>query len=273
MARLTSDFANGLDVSSASESKVKMPSGRLFRAYATEGDDANSAAVESNEIDGAQPRQRPFSPGKWTLVSSKPQLTLHCPAQLGDIPPSANCEPELRAVRVAPLVQTQSASRGAQVSQDLYFPHCIRLPVCGGCCPSARLQCQATQVSRQNVSVLHLRYSARERRFRLGGVARVEVERHGRCACQCITRPADCGPGQLYRAAECRCLCPPTAQAVCLKRQRAAGSLPARFVSWNAASCQCECKPPGGVWRCAAGFWFDGSTCRLVSSLARSAPN
>lgn len=142
------------------------------------------------------------------------------------------------------------------------FQSCIRLPVCGGCCPSERLRCSAIESTKQNISLLHLRFSARDRRFQLGGVVRVQVEKHRRCACQCVTQPGDCRPGQLYRADECRCICPMAIKAACLKRQRAVGSLLARFIIWKPERCECECKAPGGVRRCSSGLWFDARTCR-----------
>ena len=190
-----------------------------------------------------------------------------------DIPPSANCEPELRTVHVAPLVTnslTRQLSSSVSSQSDIYFPHCIRLPVCGGCCPSERLRCTPTIVAKQNVSVLHMRYSMQNRRFQLGGVERVQVERHNRCQCQCITQPSDCGPEQLYQADECRCICPDTVKMACLKRQRKMSNLPSRFILWNGARCKCECNPPGGVWRCATGFKFDRTTCRYMCDSLQS---
>ncbi|KAI2800388.1 hypothetical protein BLOT_012892, partial [Blomia tropicalis] len=86
-----------------------------------------------------------------------------------DIPPNANCEPEIRTINIAKLLQrnvssileniqnepkSRSTLNSIAISQgDLYFPHCIRLPQCGGCCPSPRLRCEPITIVKQNISV------------------------------------------------------------------------------------------------------------------------
>lgn len=168
---------------------------------------------------------------------------------------------------------------------DLYFPHCIRLPVCGGCCPSPSLRCTPTSTSSLNISVLHLKYSPPARRFALAAVLRVPVERHLACACRCATTAADCRPGQLYRPETCACACPQAAVEGCLLRQQrqqqmrqgmkgqnlAGRTFPLR---WNGERCQCECATPATLsnknssaqvlnrWHCSTGHRFDGRTCR-----------
>lgn len=103
-----------------------------------------------------------------------------------DIPSSANCEPEMQTVNLSHLVnnneleqQQDKTTRESQsiwknddlnrksmirldnqhsISQlNLYFPHCIRLPKCGGCCPSERLQCIARTFTLQNITVVFRR--------------------------------------------------------------------------------------------------------------------
>ncbi|OTF79709.1 hypothetical protein BLA29_010140, partial [Euroglyphus maynei] len=76
-----------------------------------------------------------------------------------DIQPQAECVPELKTV---PLIAAASAGNddddggGGQHrsnNQDLYYPHCIRLPRCGGCCPSQRLVCRPKSITWRNISV------------------------------------------------------------------------------------------------------------------------
>lgn len=41
----------------------------------------------------------------------------------------------------------------APQDNELYYPWCVRLPRCSGCCPSARLECVATNTSLVEVTV------------------------------------------------------------------------------------------------------------------------
>lgn len=191
------------------------------------------------------------------------------------------------------LVSTKNVSgRSSETpptSTDLYFPHCIRLPVCGGCCPSPSLRCTPTSTSSTNISVLHLRYSPTARRFALASVLRVPVERHHQCACQCATTAADCRQGQQYRPETCACACLQTAVEKCLQRQQEQQQMRSQMkgqswgrifpLRWNGERCTCECRtPPANSmanqiksnssisqvsrWHCSTGHRFDGRTCR-----------
>lgn len=111
---------------------------------------------------------------------------------------------------------------------------------------------------------MHLRYSNIQRRFQLVGMKRLQVSHHTSCACECITKHDECtARGQLYRAEECRCSgCSGVAKQTCLARRSRTNHVLSRFIIWNAARCQCECRPPGGVWHCSSGFKFNSLTCR-----------
>lgn len=111
---------------------------------------------------------------------------------------------------------------------------------------------------------MHVQYSFQERKFQFYGVERLVVEKHTECGCECIQKQTDCASGQHYLIDECRCICPAQAKIDCFRRQRMHDNILAPFINWNSAQCLCECKPPGGVWRCSTGFHFNQTNCRFA---------
>lgn len=55
----------------------------------------------------------------------------------------ATCSPENETLSI-PTAPNRS---------EIYFPKCIKIPRCSGCCPSDRLTCQPTETSPVNVEV------------------------------------------------------------------------------------------------------------------------
>jgi hypothetical protein len=140
--------------------------------------------------------------------------------------------------------------------QEMYYPWCVRLPRCSGCCPSTRLECVPTKVSYIDVPVLRLKFENFNKKFELKGIKTFKMLRHDSCACQCIEQPEDCSAGQDYKPEECRCVCRDLRAAdLCL----ASSSVKV----WSKEWCSCSCRHSK---QCSTGLTFDPNSCRCVTS-------
>ncbi|CAG2120473.1 unnamed protein product, partial [Medioppia subpectinata] len=113
----------------------------------------------------------------------------------------AACIPEMK------IVELQTTNSG----DELYYPSCVRIPRCSGCCSSQRLQCVAINTSFEDISVktisfsvIRVKYSTAERRLKFEGFKVFRIERHDTCLCECIQKSTDCLPKQIYSERECR---------------------------------------------------------------------
>ncbi|XP_075587532.1 uncharacterized protein LOC124499022 [Dermatophagoides farinae] len=194
---------------------------------------------------------------------------------IADIQPQAECVPELKTIQL----NTASATAGdvgqqqqqqhhwhRSNNQDLYYPHCIRLPRCGGCCPSQRLLCRPKSITWHNVSVMHVQYSPTQRRFRFSGIQHIRVEYHQQCGCECIQQSKDCNHGQIYRPNECRCVCSLNDRLQCVRQNNYRNQSMPTFRFWNEINCQCQCRLPTSINQskqiskienCPSGYHFN----------------
>ncbi|XP_015791086.1 uncharacterized protein LOC107367834 isoform X3 [Tetranychus urticae] len=171
------------------------------------------------------------------LEKSKPTWLDHFPG---------TCSPENRT-------QVIKSSQG---KSEIYFPGCIKIPRCSGCCPSDRLTCQPTEVSNISVEVMVLRYIPHSRRFKYAGRQRFSFASHKQCSCECIQKESDCSSSQLYKKEECRCVCRDlSAAANCT-------SDPTKY--WDSSECSCKCLHPHN---CSSGLQFNEKTCSCEASL------
>lgn len=68
-------------------------------------------------------------------------------------PPLAVCKPELRTLSL----------RDTDDPTVVYYPACVRLEQCGGCCNHQLLECQAKNVSKVNVTIQIAKYTGANR--------------------------------------------------------------------------------------------------------------
>ncbi|CAG2172121.1 unnamed protein product [Oppiella nova] len=146
----------------------------------------------------------------------------------------AACIPEMK------IIELQATNSG----DELYYPSCVRIPRCSGCCLSQRLQCVPILTSFEDISVIRVKYSTVERRLKFEGFKVFRIERHDMCSCDCIQKAVDCSPKQIYSESECRCLCPNVSRY------------------WDYNDCDCKCK---SMPLCSTGFSFNNITCRCES--------
>lgn len=169
----------------------------------------------------------------------------------------AACVPEMTIIELKP----------DNSHSELYFPSCVRIPRCSGCCPSQRLHCVALNKSFEDISVsidyrviscsdllfqvIRVKYSPTELRLKFEGFKVFRIEKHDKCNCDCIQKSSQCSAKQIYSESECRCLCPDTSSVhECQKSGH-------KF--WDHNRCQCECK---SVPFCSTGMVFNRTTCR-----------
>ncbi|XP_075680126.1 PDGF- and VEGF-related factor 1 [Dermatophagoides pteronyssinus] len=159
---------------------------------------------------------------------------------IANIQPQAECLPELQTIQ---LITTAVGN-----NHDLYYPHCIRLPRCSGCCPSQRLICRPKSIINRNISIIHIKYSNEQRKYRFNSIKNISIEYHQKCGCECIQKSNDCQYGQIYLPNECRCVCSLNDRLKCLRKNQSNNNsnkkiLPT-FHQWNEINCQCQCRLP-----------------------------
>lgn len=154
----------------------------------------------------------------------------------------ANCQTEQH------VVELDKPDNGA----TLFWPSCVRVRRCGGCCTSKMLACKPTATSILNVTVLKMLYNHQNPdSFESQGTRILSLEQHDRCACMCKERPEDCNSDiHEYRENECRCVC---------NNPEAAASCDGPKKIWDSKECLCKCR---NVRLCSSGRYFNIMTCR-----------
>ncbi|CAL4156417.1 unnamed protein product [Meganyctiphanes norvegica] len=150
----------------------------------------------------------------------------------------AICKPELKTVEL----KTPPG--------DLYFPRCVRLLHCGGCCIGDLLSCQPTATQPVYIKVMKVANNMRGRPS--PSYELIEEEEHLACTCDCRIQAHHCDPDtQVYRQTHCDCVCKDTPeQSWCLA---------SNLHSWDINKCKCHCRRPRD---CGTGEVFDHTTCR-----------
>lgn len=104
----------------------------LFRGY--DSPDSSSSASSSSAA-GAS--------GTSTTSSSNAGVRNRGKKTYPVISSPAGCDVEMRTIEIKDPVNRN----------ELYYPWCVRLPRCSGCCPSSRLQCVPTNISFVEINV------------------------------------------------------------------------------------------------------------------------
>lgn len=135
----------------------------------------------------------------------------------------------------------------------VYFPSCIQVRRCGGCCGlSGLMECKPTNVTYREVYRAKIKPSMHDQQSN-GQLQVLSIEEHHACHCQCRVQSSDCMPLiHEYRKDLCRCEC-------INSREREAACLSYPWKRWNAADCTCNCL---ATRRCSSGFVFSHETCR-----------
>lgn len=170
----------------------------------------------------------------------------------------ANCKPELVTV---PLELPSQAD-------TMFFPTCVRLEQCGGCCYGPLLTCRPTVTKVVKVKVLKISTVSSSNTVRGGegggGGGRrlrrqsqqsyhlVEVVKHTACECGCRVREEDCNSDlHVYFEGECACKCKNKDEQTKCEQQNSTKY-------WDNESCNCFCRRAAD---CGTGEIFSQTTC------------
>lgn len=159
-------------------------------------------------------------------------------------PEFAKCMPESTVVRVVKNPEPST----------IYFPACIRVKRCGGCCQNSLLACEPTANNTiyYEITATTINYSTENHKpFRFKNAIIVPIEEHTACRCVCAIKETDCNSNQMYKPEECRCQCKNLDE----KENCKAGNAKK---TWNPELCICQCQE---VEQCPTNFYFDPNTC------------
>ncbi|XP_038056748.1 vascular endothelial growth factor A-like isoform X2 [Patiria miniata] len=223
-------------------------------------DDDDGDDDHDGDDSGSDGRHKPVPS---VLSDHGPSKTKLTPVQFSDVAPLPGCIPRETVVQVLP---------DASESQVMYWPGCVTVKRCGGCCNSDLHECQPTRSEIIQVKVVRMEYTPRASRFfHYDGVVAKNMTNHTECSCQCKIKPEDCDPAtQVHNNCQCQCrkfvTCPAgkrwdpiRCQCLCSASQQERGCL--RRQEWNQDSCTCTCRKDL-VASCRAPYWFNYRRCR-----------
>ena len=155
----------------------------------------------------------------------------------------AICKPDLKVIKL----DNEPGFNG----NEIYFPKCIRVPRCGGCCDlSERMTCVPVKTSFKEMRRARIRSS--NAGFRASSQL-VKVEIHDECKCVCKIKASDClNPLHDYEHQLCQCVCKNSLE-------EAACHEAGHFRLWDFKTCSCKCRYPK---HCSSGFRFNHKSCR-----------
>jgi len=135
----------------------------------------------------------------------------------------------------------------------MYWPTCVKVDRCGGCCGTDLLECAANETAPITVTVMKSRVSDIDPEFvAFMGNVDITLIKHISCKCQCRTKPTDCNPAiQDYDEHSCSCRCRNSPESTsCPSSKR-----------WDEKYCRCVCPV---LINCLDDEYFDFNTCRCI---------
>ncbi|XP_042881510.1 platelet-derived growth factor subunit B-like [Penaeus japonicus] len=181
------------------------------------------------------------------------------PAELASM---ANCKPELRTVELDLPHDPQTT----------FYPTCVRVEQCGGCCFGPLLTCRPSVTKVLKVKVLKTtsassgssrrsRPGRRRRRENTASYHTVSVVKHTSCECGCKVQASDCNSTiHTYREGECACVCKDRDEKTKCEEQNSTKY-------WSDETCSCYCRRP---LSCGSGEFFSQFSCRCEHLTGRS---
>ncbi|XP_045102944.1 vascular endothelial growth factor C-like [Portunus trituberculatus] len=150
----------------------------------------------------------------------------------------AHCVPENQAVDLG-------LRREAGIK---YFPTCVRVEQCGGCCSNPLFTCKP--ISTEMVTYEVTKFTHVEKDVWTPSPFYVNVTKHVECQCQCSVTEQNCTEGQTYDRDNCTCICDN-------KEQKQACDENDKKL-WDSTSCTCYCRKDK---ECPSEHVFSPDTC------------
>lgn len=147
---------------------------------------------------------------------------------------------------------TISVDETSSDGNEIYFPKCVRVPRCGGCCDiSDRMHCVATKVSYKEVKRAKIRI--RRSAVPAASSQSVKIEIHEECRCQCKVKQEECKADKhSYSSELCKCVCHNSQEEINCR------SMAPKKV-WDNDSCTCKCRQQT---HCPSKTSFSHQECR-----------
>lgn len=178
----------------------------------------------------------------------------------------ATCKPEVRTVELDLPTEANT----------LFYPTCVRLEQCGGCCYGPLLTCRPKVTKVVKYKVLKTvvggsnsptatrrndnRRGRRRRRETVPSYHEVEAIKHVQCECGCKVQEQDCNPAiHNYQESDCACVCKSKDEKVKCEQQGGTKY-------WDIDSCACYCRR---TMDCSTGEFFSHTTCGCERLAAR----
>lgn len=87
-----------------------------------------------------------------------------------------------------------------------YFPSCVLVKQCGGCCAHSGTSCVPIEESDKQVIVKKTKFVNEPKLANLGDVT-MTIKEHNKCKCLCKKTASDCNSLQRFIRSQCRCEC------------------------------------------------------------------
>ncbi|XP_065670270.1 vascular endothelial growth factor A isoform X5 [Hydra vulgaris] len=129
----------------------------------------------------------------------------------------------------------------------IFFPSCIKVNRCSGCCNTDIMECVALTNSSLFIDVYKVPTNG-NRPY----LYRVSYFNDESCGCQCKIKKENCSPKQIYDEGNCECLCNSKPKACSSKQQ------------WSDITCDCTCKE---VKSCSGGNFWNDITCQCEKKI------
>ncbi|XP_071543635.1 uncharacterized protein [Panulirus ornatus] len=174
--------------------------------------------------------------------------------------------------KCSPVLQTVSLDLPVE-SNTLYFPTCVRLKRCGGCCYGPLLTCRPSETKAVKLRIVKTvtggnsgssrgRGNRRRRRQSNASYILVDEVEHTACECDCKVREEDCNNAiHKYMKGECACVCNNTEEKRKCEKQNSTKY-------WDNDTCNCYCLKNQD---CSSGEFFSQTSCRCETPSSRSA--
>lgn len=117
---------------------------------------------------------------------------------VGSMLRQANCQPIDTLISLIPKDERDPTI--------FYFPSCVLVKQCGGCCAHSGTSCTPTDETERQVIVKKTKFVNEPKLQSLGDVT-MTIKEHNKCKCMCTKKSTDCNSLQRFVRSQCKCEC------------------------------------------------------------------